>query len=165
MLKGTLFAFIASASVLSAASLTPQPIQVNRAPRIDGKLDDACWKKAPVTTDFIIAKDRNRSIATRKTEVQIVYTNTAIVFGFKCHLPNDRFPDVKDIDKRVFYNDCVEIMLNPAASDDSYLHYTVNCFNRTMTETREQGGVVGNPAWKSEFKSAVFKGDTFACGF
>jgi len=161
MLKGTIFVFMASASVLSAASLTPQPIQVNRAPRIDGKLTEDCWKKAPVTTDFIVIKDRKMPKAQRKTEVQIVYTNTAVVFGFKCYLPNDRFPAAADINKRAFYNDCVEIMINPSASDDEYLHYTVNCFNRTMTETREQGGVVGNAHWRGEFKSAVYKGNNF----
>ena len=150
----------AGAMTLSAAN-NITPIEVNRAPRIDGKLDDSCWQQAPVATDFLLFGSKTRETATRKTEAKIVYTNKAMVLGFKCHIPDDRFPAKDNPQVRPFLMDCVEIMLTPSESEDGFFHFTVNCFNRRSQQAKEQGGVVGNAAWKCEYRSAVYKGKDF----
>ena len=138
-----------------------QPLEVDRAPRIDGKLTDACWKNAAVATDFLLFGSKNKAVATRKTEAKILYTNKAVVLGFKCHIPDDRFPKKDNPEKRPFLMDCVEIMLTPSESEDGFFHFTVNCFNRRSQQAKEQGGAVGNASWNCEYKSAVYKGKNF----
>ena len=162
MYKKILLAALAAISTLSllAATGSITPSQVSRAPRIDGKLNDNCWKNAPVTTDFILF-EKSRDVATRKTEVQMLYTNKSVVFGFKCHIPDKYFPKKDNPEVRPFYLDCVEIMFTPSESEDGYLHFTVNCFNRRSQQAKEQGGVVGNLGWNCEYKSAVYKGKDF----
>ena len=156
------FLMLAVAALASTAAFSNAvtPAEVSRPPRIDGKLDDSCWKNAPVTTDFQLF-DKEVGIATRKTEVRMLYTNKSVVFGFKNHIPDKYFPAKDNPELRPFLLDCVEIMLTPSESEDGYLHFTVNCFNRRSQQAKEQGGVVGNLGWKCDYKSAVFKGKDF----
>ena len=129
-----LLSAIMAAMALTALAGKVQPLEVDRAPRIDGKLTDACWKSAPVATDFLLFGSKNKAVATRKTEAKILYTNKSVVLGFKCHIPDDRFPKKDDPEKRPFLMDCVEIMLTPSESEDGFFHFTVNCFNRSSQQ-------------------------------
>lgn len=60
---------------------TTQAVKTVQAPRIDGVLDDPAWQQAPLLTDFIQNSPSPGSPATTKTEVRIVYDNTAIYIG------------------------------------------------------------------------------------
>ena len=54
-------------------------------PKIDGTLDDACWQEVPVATDFITNTPVFGNPAISKTEVKVVYDNTAIYIGAKIY--------------------------------------------------------------------------------
>ena len=56
-------------------------IKADHAPKIDGVLDDAVWQTATVATDFIQNFPKAGEPATRKTEVRILYDNSAIYIG------------------------------------------------------------------------------------
>ncbi|MFI5133220.1 MAG: DUF5916 domain-containing protein [Chitinophagales bacterium] len=60
---------------------TLQAIKITQAPKIDGNLDDAAWKNVPVAKDFIENFPTYGLPASQKTEVKIVYDNTAIYIG------------------------------------------------------------------------------------
>lgn len=60
---------------------TTQAVKTVQAPRIDGVLNDAVWQQAPVLTDFIQNSPSPGSPGTSKTEVRILYDNTAIYVG------------------------------------------------------------------------------------
>ena len=49
--------------------------------KLDANLDDAAWKDAAVITDFIILSPDFGKSPTRKTEVKILYDNSAIYFA------------------------------------------------------------------------------------
>ena len=53
----------------------------DEAPRIDGVLDEAFWKRAVVATDFIQAEPDAGEPATQKTEVLVVYTEDTLLIG------------------------------------------------------------------------------------
>ena len=55
--------------------------RVESAPKIDGILDDAVWKDAPVAGDFVQFEPYNGKKPSEKTEVRIVYNDDAIYFG------------------------------------------------------------------------------------
>lgn len=50
-------------------------------PKIDGSLDDAAWASAPVATDFIQNFPKAGDPATVRSEVKILYDNSAIYIG------------------------------------------------------------------------------------
>ncbi|MDH4223981.1 MAG: hypothetical protein OEV55_10655 [candidate division Zixibacteria bacterium] len=53
-------------------------IRVEKAPRIDGVLDDDCWKKAEKSGDFVQAQPHDGEPATESTYVQVCYDNDAL---------------------------------------------------------------------------------------
>ena len=156
-LKLAFAALLAASAAVSSAAF--QPVPCKSAPRIDGKLDDGCWKEAPATDAFLICDGAKKNAARRKTELRAVYTNKAVVFGVKCQLENDRFPAKEG--SRVYHTECVEIMLTPSESVDGYFHFLVNTFNRTSERSCEQGGFVGNENWRCDYRTAVFRGQDF----
>ncbi|MBI5373167.1 MAG: carbohydrate binding family 9 domain-containing protein [Sphingobacteriales bacterium] len=60
---------------------TTQAVKTSLAPRIDGVLDDAAWKDAPVLTGFIQNSPAFGLPGSQKTEVRILYDNDAIYIG------------------------------------------------------------------------------------
>ncbi|MFN8322143.1 MAG: DUF5916 domain-containing protein [Chitinophagales bacterium] len=50
-------------------------------PRIDGNLDDECWKNAPVISDFIVSQPNFGHPCSEKTEVRVLYDDNALYIG------------------------------------------------------------------------------------
>lgn len=60
-------------------------VRVTTPPKIDGILDDEVWKKAPIATNFIQTVPNPGQKASQKTEVRIVYDNSAIYISAVLH--------------------------------------------------------------------------------
>lgn len=60
---------------------TTQAVKISQAPKMDGVLDDAAWKNAPVLSDFIQNSPTFGLPCSQKTEVRIVYDNSAVYVG------------------------------------------------------------------------------------
>ena len=140
---------------------TVTPYYSSTPPVIDGKLNDPCWSRAQKLDKFIIYDDRDQKLAQRRTEAKIIYTETAIVVGFKAFIPSERLPKKDDVHTPVDRTDCVELMIAPAESGDHYYHFIVNSFNRTFERTCDQGGYVGNVDWVCAYRSATHKEKDF----
>ncbi|MBS1653464.1 MAG: carbohydrate binding family 9 domain-containing protein, partial [Bacteroidetes bacterium] len=69
-----------SSSVLSQVK-SLVAIKITQAPKIDGKLDDAAWSNIPVATDFIQNYPKAGAPASARSEVKIVYDNSAVYIG------------------------------------------------------------------------------------
>jgi len=121
--------------------------------KVDGKLNEAVWKTAPVIKSFV----RPDGVALeRKTTVQIVFTPQQVVFGFKVYIPQNELIIKKTLrDKSTTSIDCVEVMIDTAAGGDNYKHIIVNAGNGIFDRYCEQGGFVGDEKWNAEFSSAV----------
>lgn len=65
-------------------------IRIFDSPKINGVLDDECWKNAPKTDRFIINAPHPGVDLPEKTEVKMVYDDEAIYIGFINH---DNSPD------------------------------------------------------------------------
>ena len=57
-------------------------VRVSEAPKINGRLDENCWKSAPIANDFVIISPHPGELLREKTEVRIVYDDEAIYIGF-----------------------------------------------------------------------------------
>ena len=58
--------------------------RVERAPRLDGSLDDPAWRAATPVTDFRQREPYEGRPATERTEVRVVYTRDEVYFGIIC---------------------------------------------------------------------------------
>ena len=59
--------------------------RVERAPKLDGTLDDPGWQSAKAVADFRQQEPNEGETATEKTEVRILYTRRAVYFGIHCY--------------------------------------------------------------------------------
>ncbi|MBC8048104.1 MAG: carbohydrate binding family 9 domain-containing protein, partial [Fimbriimonadaceae bacterium] len=55
--------------------------KITSAPKIDGKLDDAVWQTLPIATLDITYLPEYGKIPSKRTEVKVIYDNTAIYFA------------------------------------------------------------------------------------
>ena len=62
-----------------------QAVKISHPPVIDGLLNDAAWQNVPAATDFIQRFPDYGAPASQKTEVRIIYDNTAIYVGAYLH--------------------------------------------------------------------------------
>ena len=60
-------------------------VRVSRAPRIDGRLDDAAWSRLTPIADFVQQQPREGQAPTEATEVFIAYDDEAIYVGARLH--------------------------------------------------------------------------------
>ena len=60
-------------------------IPEQEAPRLDGRLDEPVWDRAPLASDFLQREPREGEPATESTEVRILYSKQALYFGVFCH--------------------------------------------------------------------------------
>ncbi len=58
-----------------------QTIKVNKAPSVDGSLDDEVWKLVPAATGFIQNYPHAGQPASQRTEVKVIYDDNAIYIG------------------------------------------------------------------------------------
>jgi len=67
---------------------TAEAIRVDRAPRLDGTLNDPLWQSAKTHHRFSAARAAEGEPATETTEVRILYTRHAVYLGFIATIPH-----------------------------------------------------------------------------
>lgn len=135
--------------------------KVQKAPVIDGRLDDEAWKSAKPINGFNAMG--TSSLAKEKTVAKIVYTDSAIYFGIECYISNNKaLKSQKRIrDDRVWDDDCVEVMLDINNRKSNFYHIIVNPSNSIYDSYCDQGGSVSDPKWDGKIKTATFIGKDF----
>jgi len=113
---------------LTAKAQTPRlPVyQVGRASgpiRIDGKLDDPAWKKAPLVGDFVNTSDGSQSAY--KTEARVLYDENFIYFAFRC-ADDNIWSTMKRRDEHLWEEEVVEVFLQADPNQPSYIELEVN---------------------------------------
>ncbi len=69
---------------ITTASRVARALRVDRAPKLDGSLDDPLWQSAEPVTNFRQREPYEGQAPTEKTEVRILYTRRAVYFGIIC---------------------------------------------------------------------------------
>lgn len=159
-----LSAFLLCSSTLYAGQ-TVNAVKCATRPVLDGKLDDACWKKASPLTDFI---NETGNPAKSRTIAYVLYDDNNLYIGMKCFSK-----DIKKLkrsikkgkhDASVYDDDSIEIMLDPTSSKNDYFHFIVNAAGAKFDRFCREGGLNGNPAWNGTWKAATFIGkDYWSC--
>jgi len=96
------------------------------SPTIDGRLDEACWRKAAVVSDFVSLG--GETPAKKQTTARVTYDGRALYLAFVC-----QEPQVAKIlalrtkhDQGVWEDDCVEVFLDTNHDHTTYYQFIVN---------------------------------------
>ena len=85
VLLGAVLWFVASSTAeargTEVEARVAEAVGVERAPRMDGTLNDPLWLTAKPIEDFRQREPHEGEAATEKTEIRILYTRHAVYFG------------------------------------------------------------------------------------
>ena len=149
-------AALTAVSALSAAADTLQAVRVDGKINIDGKLSEKAWAKATVINKFYVNGLKKPAYpATAK----LLYDDSAVYIGFDCPTPPGGTikADAKKRTDRVYYDDCVEVMIDPNKTGDRYFHILVNSLGTINDRYCDQGGYVGDDKWDGAIKARAVK--------
>jgi hypothetical protein len=158
-LRSVLQIFILVFIITSANAQDKKSLNVTRAekaPKIDGLLNDEIWQDAEIATDFIQFKPEIGSLRkkSQRTEVKITYDDKAIYIG--AYLYDDPEKIMKQLTSRDNFgqSDFFTVVLNP--NNDSQ-----NDTNFVVFSSGQQADAISNPSigedfsWNAVWESAV----------
>ena len=91
--------------------------------KVDGKLDDAVWAKAPRFSDFRMNLDGAPS--PYQTEARALYDDTYLYFSFRCRDDNI-WATFKTRDQHLWEEEVVEVFLQADSQRTTYIELEVN---------------------------------------
>ncbi|MGC9318024.1 MAG: carbohydrate binding family 9 domain-containing protein, partial [Armatimonadota bacterium] len=130
-----------------------------RAPSIDGSLDDECWDQGVRTGAFVTPQDEPTKLW---TAARIAHDGQTLYVGVECRepQPGQLFTEHIERDSDVYLDDCVEVFLDTDLDFRTYYHFVVNAANVQRDESRAMGGKTPKDvAWNARWRSAVAIGD------
>jgi hypothetical protein len=106
---------------------TPTPIQ------IDGKLDDAAWKAAPWTTDFVDIEGASKPKPRFRTRMKMLWDDDYLYIAAELQEPDVK-AKLTQHDSVIFHDNDFELFLKPPATVDSapapgYFEFEINALN------------------------------------
>src|SRR5439155_5272457 len=73
-----------SRGIIGTGPKAAQAARVERAPRLDGTLNDPLWQAAEPVGDFLQREPHEGQTPTETTEVRVLYTRHEVYFGVLC---------------------------------------------------------------------------------
>lgn len=124
----------------------------DKPPKIDGMLDDECWKDLPKMTNFRTGlyssgkPDVKHELAGRQTVAKICYDEKNLYIGIELQDPHPErvVAMVKSYDGPIWNDDSVEIYIEPGYSRKCYYKFCTNSIN-----TRNDS------CWRQQYESFV----------
>ena len=138
---------------LSTALPVAQAVRVERAPRLDGTLDDPLWQRVDPITSFYQREPHEGQSPTEKTEVRILYTRTAAYFGIRCFDSNPSGITATELrrDLSQELDDYFEIIIDPDHDRRNAHVFQINPLGTQrdglITEELQNEGGDGDPGW------------------
>lgn len=148
--------FYAAATLLTLTAVSAETVLtpiVSEHIKVDGKLDEAAWKKAKFVNSFLLMNTSKP--ATRRTEVAVINNGVDMVFGFKCYIPEN------EIKNASLFQECVEVMIDPQGDSASYYHFALGHNGALFDRSCDQGGFVQDVSYDSGFRGKVRHGKEF----
>jgi cellulose/xylan binding protein with CBM9 domain len=125
--KTLLTTFAVVLLLASTASSQQLPVyEVHRATspiKVDGKVDDSAWTKAPVIRNFVNNSDGSES--SYKTEARVLYDDNFLYFAFRA-VDANIWSTMKRRDQHLWEEEVVEVFLQADPNQPSYIELEVN---------------------------------------
>ncbi len=94
------------------------------APTVDGRMDEAAWKRAASTGSFVSPHGKTLGGA-RVTMARLLWTDDALYVGMTCK-DSDIYNDQEGRDATLWEQDVVEVYLDPGSDGKDYLELQVS---------------------------------------
>ncbi len=159
--KTALALLVVLAAWQGGAAAELQAVRSGGAINIDGRLNEKAWTHAPEYTDFKAPAGKPAPVAA--TSVKVLYDANALYLGIRCEepVPSALRQAVRPRDGGLYELDSVEVMLDPAATQERYYHFMVSSTGDVFDQFVEQGGGVQSAAWNGVWKARTFVGKDF----
>ncbi len=102
---------------------TYEVLRSQTPPKIDGKLDEEAWRKAPAVGEFVNNLDGGPSPI--KTEAKVLYDDKYLYFAFRC-VDSNIWATMKKRDEHLWEEEVVEVFLKADPRQSSYIELEVN---------------------------------------
>ena len=157
---------LAATIPVSASPATPEPRKryvarmVTKAPKIDGKLDDAAWAAAPTTGAFV--NTLTGAAVSQKTEAKLLWDKKFLYVGIE-NADADVWAKLDKRDDKLWTEEADEIMIDADGNGRTYIELQVapngNVFDTYLPERRKYEDTI-NPklkpfAWNSKMIAKV----------
>ena len=122
------------AASASAAIRTHRIARTSRPPKIDGALDDPCWREALAIEGFALLGLGTKTAAVPPTRAMLAYGADALYVAYRCGEPlSDRLLlAATGHDGKTWADDCVELFFNPSGDRQHYVQIVVNAAGVVM---------------------------------
>jgi len=129
-----------------------------KAPVIDGKLDDDCWKGVPWTDDFVDIEGAKKPKPTHRTRVKMCWDDRALYIAAEITEPHV-WATLTEHDSVIYHDPDFEVFLDPDGDSHLYGELELNAKNTTwdllLTKPYRDNGNAIN-AWEiTGLKTAV----------
>ena len=124
---------------------------IERAPVIDGVLDDVCWKQGEVASNFTLL--RYGGAAVEQTQAMVTYDGRNLYIGFICLESKKEGMRMQCVERDgpVWLDDCVEVFLDTRHDHKTYFHLITNLRG---TKYDEKGYLAPN-SWTAQWEVAT----------
>ena len=133
-------------------------LRVDRPPRIDGHLSEPAWSRAQLAGDFFRAEQTRGVPARLRTEVAVLFDESAIYVGFRCWEPD--MAGLRETltrrDTRVWADDAVEVVLDTYCDRRNAYVFGVNTLG-TQMDQRVSNESAFTMAWDASWEAQVQK--------
>jgi len=129
-----LAAFFLLAAMAQAQPPSPPPPRrytCRRAPsaiRIDGRLDDAAWRRAPWTANFVDIQGAKQPRPRFRTRVKMLWDDDCLYVGAELVEPHV-WATLTEHDSVIFRDNDFEVFLNPSGDGRNYFEFEINALN------------------------------------
>ena len=96
--------------------------------KIDGKLDEGDWKKAPWTTDFVDIEGDAKPTPRFHTRAKMLWDDNYLYIGAELEEPDVKATLTKH-DSVIFRDNDFEVFVKPIASETGYFEFEMNALN------------------------------------
>ena len=160
-LFGAILAFAVAASPLFGGMDGLRAVRASGPVHIDGKLDETAWQNAPAYENFV--NTETKAPAPVRNSVKVLFDDKAIYLGIRCEEPSVdemKLPP-RPRDGGLYQQDCVEVMLDPAHTQEIYWHFIVGAQDTLYDAYRDQGVGVVEVAWNGTWTARSYIGKDF----
>jgi len=130
-------------------------VRADKAPELDGTLNDANWQDASLVTNFHQREPFERQPPTEKTEVRIVYDSRYLYFGIHCFDSDPKKIVATELrrDADFSVDDNFTVLISPNNDKRNGYTFTTNALGTQFDALISDEGRVNDPNWDGIWKS------------
>ena len=124
---------------------------ITKAPVLDGKFDDECWKDAPT---YVV--DSPKDGKKGATEFKLVSDGQFFYLAVTCHEPDMKKLVAKQTERnsQVYTDDSIEVFMKSRLDFPRYDHFMLNSLGTMAQEVAAGGGWGAGPWWAAKTSKA-----------